>query len=67
MAMPGKPGDEARGSHMTEYLILAALVIIAVIGVVSLFGEQIEELFSGRPPAQTQAAPSAQPAAPATK
>lgn len=38
------------GQGATEYLIILALVAIAAIGVVSLFGDQIEELFSGRPP-----------------
>jgi Flp pilus assembly pilin Flp len=38
------------GHRLTEHLIVVALVAIAVIGVVSLFGEQIEELFSGRAP-----------------
>jgi Flp pilus assembly pilin Flp len=42
------------GQGATEYLIMLALVAIAVIGIVSLFGDQIQELFSGRPAEVTQ-------------
>src|SRR5262249_9094017 len=57
MAKPAKPEGEVQGSHMTEYLIIAALEILAAIGGLSLFGEQLQELFSGGPPAKSQAAP----------
>jgi hypothetical protein len=57
---------------MTEYLIVVALIALAAIGIVSLFGDQIEELISGKPPearpseAQTRVAPvdAGPPAAP---
>lgn len=34
------------GQGMTEYIIIVALIAIAAIGIVSLFGQQIQELFS---------------------
>ena len=34
------------GQGMTEYIIIVALVAIASIAVVTLFGDQIRELFS---------------------
>jgi pilus assembly protein Flp/PilA len=36
-----------RGQGMSEYLIIVALVAIAAIGVVTVFGRDIRELFSG--------------------
>jgi hypothetical protein len=58
MAKGRKVDGEARGWEVTEYLILLALIAIAAIGVVSLFGDQLQELFSGKPPeSQTQIAP----------
>ena len=36
-----------RGQGMTEYLIIVALIAIAAIGVVTVFGRDIRELFSG--------------------
>jgi len=35
------------GQGMSEYLIIVALVAIAAIGVVTVFGRDIRELFSG--------------------
>ena len=35
-----------RGQGMTEYIIIVALVAIASIAVVTIFGNQIRELFS---------------------
>lgn len=35
----------ARGQGMTEYIIIVALIAIAAIGVVSLFGDNIRKLF----------------------
>lgn len=34
-----------RGQGMTEYIIIVALIAIAAIGVVSLFGDNIRSLF----------------------
>ena len=36
-----------RGQGMTEYLIIVALIAIAAIGVVTVFGQDIRQLFSG--------------------
>ena len=36
-----------KGQGMSEYLIIVALVAIAAIGVVTVFGRDIRELFSG--------------------
>ena len=36
-----------KGEGMSEYLIIVALVAIAAIGVVTVFGRDIRELFSG--------------------
>jgi len=36
-----------KGQGMTEYLIIVALIAIAAIGVVTVFGRDIRELFSG--------------------
>ena len=36
-----------RGQGMTEYIIIVALVAIAAIGVVTLFGDNIRKLFVG--------------------
>ena len=45
----------------TEIMIVIALVVITGIGVASLFGDQIEELFSGKPPeAQRTEQPTSQ-------
>jgi Flp pilus assembly pilin Flp len=35
------------GQGMTEYLIIVALIAIAAVGVVTVFGRDIRELFSG--------------------
>ena len=35
-----------RGQGMTEYIIIVALIAIAAIGVVSLFGDNIRDLFA---------------------
>ncbi|MCE9667997.1 hypothetical protein LY474_09255 [Myxococcus stipitatus] len=36
---------KARGQGMTEYIIIVALIAIAAIGVVTLFGDNIRKLF----------------------
>jgi len=36
-----------RGQGMTEYIIIVALIAIAAIGVVTLFGNNIRQLFGG--------------------
>ncbi|NMO17276.1 hypothetical protein HPC49_45140 [Pyxidicoccus fallax] len=36
---------KARGQGMTEYIIIVALIAIAAIGVVTLFGDNIRALF----------------------
>jgi len=35
----------ARGQGMTEYIIITALIAIAAIGIISLFGDNIRKLF----------------------
>ena len=35
------------GQGMTEYLIIVALIAIAAIGVVTVFGQDIRQLFAG--------------------
>ena len=36
-----------RGQGMTEYIIIVALIAIAAIGVVTIFGDNIRDLFAG--------------------
>ena len=36
---------KSRGQGMTEYVIIVALIAIAAIGVITLFGDNIRELF----------------------
>ncbi len=36
---------KARGQGMTEYIIIVALIAIAAIGVITLFGDNIKKLF----------------------
>ena len=36
---------KARGQGMTEYIIIVALIAIAAIGVITLFGDNIKALF----------------------
>lgn len=38
---------DKRGQGLTEYIIIAALIAIAAIGVVTLFGDNIRALFAG--------------------
>jgi Flp pilus assembly pilin Flp len=38
---------DQRGQGMTEYIIIVALIAIAAIGVVTLFGDNIRALFAG--------------------
>jgi Flp pilus assembly pilin Flp len=40
------------GQGMTEYIIIVALIAIAAIGVVTLFGDQIRNLFTSSEPAR---------------
>lgn len=39
-------GKNRRGQGMTEYIIIVALIAIAAIGVVTLFGDNIRALFA---------------------
>ena len=39
--------ESQSGQGMSEYLIIVALIAIAAIGVVTVFGRDIRELFSG--------------------
>lgn len=43
-----------RGQGMTEYIIIVALIAIAAIGVVTLFGDNIRSLFSSSEPARVE-------------
>lgn len=61
----GRATTRSDDPGFTELLIVIALVAITAIGVVSLFGEQIEELFSGKAPEASAATRSGQVAAPA--
>lgn len=36
-----------RGQGMTEYIIIVALIAIAAIGVITIFGDNIRDLFAG--------------------
>ena len=36
-----------KGQGMTEYIIIGALIAIAAIGVVTIFGDNIRDLFAG--------------------
>ena len=38
---------ETKGQGLTEYIIIVALIAIAAIGVVTLFGDDIRRLFGG--------------------
>ena len=38
---------DERGQGMTEYIIIVALIAIAAIGVVTVFGDNIRDLFAG--------------------
>ena len=38
--------SKRRGQGMTEYIVIVALVAIASIGVVTMFGNQVRELFA---------------------
>ncbi|KFE58464.1 hypothetical protein [Hyalangium minutum] len=44
-AVSEKPLRKARGQGMTEYIIIVALIAIASIGVITLFGDNIRKLF----------------------
>jgi pilus assembly protein Flp/PilA len=39
--------NQKRGQGMTEYIIIVALIAIAAIGVITLFGDNIRALFGG--------------------
>jgi pilus assembly protein Flp/PilA len=39
-------GRDERGQGMTEYIIIVALIAIAAIGVVTIFGDNIRDLFA---------------------
>ena len=43
--LPKKNLRKARGQGMTEYIIIVALIAIAAIGVITLFGDNIKALF----------------------
>lgn len=58
---------KARGQGMTEYIIIVALIAIAAIGVITLFGDNIKALFgmsadalAGETQVKTRATKSAQ-------
>ncbi len=44
-AISKKQLRKARGQGMTEYIIIVALIAIAAIGVITLFGDNIRKLF----------------------
>ncbi|MBN9686882.1 MULTISPECIES: hypothetical protein [unclassified Corallococcus] len=44
-AAPKKQFRKNRGQGMTEYIIIVALIAIAAIGVITLFGDNIRKLF----------------------
>jgi len=39
--------NRRRGQGMTEYIIIVALIAIAAIGVITIFGDNIRDLFAG--------------------
>jgi pilus assembly protein Flp/PilA len=46
LTTPRKPKQlKPRGQGMTEYIIIVALIAIAAIGVITLFGDDIRNLF----------------------
>jgi pilus assembly protein Flp/PilA len=45
MKTPSRPLRRRRGQGMTEYILIVALIAIAAIGVVTLFGNNIRRLF----------------------
>ena len=42
---PRKQLRKTRGQGMTEYIIIVALISIAAVGVITLFGDNIRKLF----------------------
>ncbi len=44
--MKNQKTKSSRGQGMTEYIIIVALIAIAAIGVVSLFGDNVRILFA---------------------
>ena len=58
-----KDFTKRRGQGLTEYAIIIALIVIAIIGVAVTFGDDIRQMFdnSGNAPATTNA-PVAAPA-----
>ena len=54
---------KARGQGMTEYIIIVALIAIAAIGVITLFGDNIRKLFG----AASDAVAGEESVTPATK
>jgi pilus assembly protein Flp/PilA len=40
-------GRDQRGQGMTEYIIVVALIAIAAIGVVTIFGDNVRDLWTG--------------------
>jgi pilus assembly protein Flp/PilA len=47
MKMMKRLRGETKGQGLTEYIIIVALIAIAAIGVVTLFGDNIRKLFGG--------------------
>lgn len=41
-----KAGRDQRGQGMTEYVIVVALIAVAAIGVVTVFGDNVRNLFA---------------------
>lgn len=47
MKLVNRIRNEKKGQGLTEYIIIVALIAIAAIGVVTLFGDDIRRLFGG--------------------
>jgi pilus assembly protein Flp/PilA len=45
MKSPSQPLRRSRGQGMTEYIIIVALIAVAAIGVITLFGNNLRRLF----------------------
>jgi Flp pilus assembly pilin Flp len=46
VTQPKKLKLKKRGQGMTEYIIIVALIAIAAIGVITLFGDNVRQLFA---------------------
>lgn len=45
LSVEAKKQGKKRGQGMTEYIIIVALIAIAAIGIISIFGQQIKTVF----------------------